>query len=300
MAHELRQRQRRLFELHKVHTWYKQKLGNNLNSVIEAAEENVRLLKGLKEIAAHEKLIADLNDQVICVKDQMNINKAAIERIRWEIDIQEKDLVAAMGQVVVQKDIESRGGVDGSTNDASLKKEFQRGSNVTIANLSHIVLAGAYVRGKKLEWFKGDSQEADLVDLAVKAAHYGMAMADASLCRPGMKHFDTKAREDTDIYVALYDVTHQYAWRRRTVKKFNEFLGWRGGMKDFYPKDEHYKSTMFRTVWSAMLADVKAIFVKDGPEKLQESFEENDDKCRMLESEYEKARKSAKVRHQSR
>lgn len=65
--------------------------------LIEAAEENVRLLKGLKEIEAHEKLIADLNDQVNCAKDQMDINKAASERIRWEIDIKKKDLVAAMG-----------------------------------------------------------------------------------------------------------------------------------------------------------------------------------------------------------
>lgn len=202
--------------------------------------------------------------------------------------------------MVVQKDIESRGGVDGSTNDASLKKEFHRSSDVTVANLSHIVLAGAYVRGRKLKWFKGDAQEADLIDLGVKAAHHGMAMADASLYRPGMKHFDIKAREDTDIYVALYGVTHHYAWRRRTVKKFNEFLDWRGGMKDFYPKDEYYKCTMFHTVWSAMLVDIKAISVNDGFEKLQQYFEENDDKCRILESEYEKARKIAKVKQQSR
>jgi hypothetical protein len=111
------------------------------------------------------------------------------------------------------------------------KEAYEKGVLDTKATYKGLIKACQYVRGRALEWSKDYGVDVDIVDLGNSVAHYGMAVADATLYTSNV--VETKPRTDISTFKALYGVAPVVAYKCREIQKMSDLLDWRGGMKHF-------------------------------------------------------------------
>lgn len=266
-----------------VKSWFKGQSKDNLDTVIEAVEENLKLLKGLSEVDSLHNSVLERQKAERVLKEDLDKKQTSLQKTQEECRSAHSDLNSAILMGISKIETTRKSALDIVATTA-----YQAGVLATKTKLQYTSEAGAYIRGRKLDWSKADKQDTVVVEKGNRASHYGMAMADASLYRESILD-GLQKRDDVATYKSLYGVDPDFAWERQTVKRFCDFLDWRGGMKNFFNKDEFYSATRFHRTWSAILLVIKSIpVVASNCENLQEYFQKNDDTYQILKTEYEK------------
>jgi len=230
----------------------------------------------LERAAELAQLNAVLLNQKLAIRQQLSAAKikrtnfkslqntiSAKDEMHRTLDVQltKLDEQIATGCQKYQQNLESQlkaitGHMGTKTEDSftSCEKERAQAYNEGRLSASRLLLpladAGQSVRGRKLEWEKNTTKNQALVQRGNKAAHYGMALADASL----YQNFYPEPRTDSDTFIEIYGVHPDFVWENQNCKACLNILDWRGGMKD-YRTSPNYRSTYSLSNFHALSKD---------------------------------------------
>ena len=119
--------------------------------------------------------------------------------------------------------------------------------------LMPLIKAGAFVRGRRLEWHKSDRmQNQVIIKQGNGASHYGMALADALLYS---EEYPAQFRlTDIGSFMEVCGVFPDFVLKHRACEELMNVLDWRGAMKDFHKHSYTgcFDSTNFNTKFCAL------------------------------------------------
>lgn len=264
----------------------------------QLAEENAALIKQRIECDQLASIIAQRKEaEVVPIVAQLAEMKKTIgeagnnkKSLDQELDAALKEWKEKWDKILMSESLFSyRQGA---------KQGLQQGRESEMKKWQPLAKAGAFIRGRKLDWVRGDRPNESIVECGNQASHYGMALADAAL----YQSFCPSKRTDATTFAVLYGVEPDFVWERRSIPKFMDILNWRGGMNDFHAHKYagvNYDSTTFNSVIEPIL---RALTLSEELEKtsaIRQYFTDNDAKYQTLKKLYGVALAKHKVHLQN-
>jgi hypothetical protein len=215
---------------------YRQKLERDLNSNSVVTSLHAQVESFTADILRKEAIIKDQTHKIASLEATINSNNELIHS-------KQAIVIPCRSKVEIPAVPQNRD----KSMESQLMDAYQRGRHAVFNLLIPLALAGRFIRSRKLEWEK-TAKDQKLVELGNKAAHYGMALADAILYQP----FCPDQRKDPDLYIECYGLHPDFVWKNQECTLLLEILGWRGAMRNFYPPNAHNRTPYGRTSFCAL------------------------------------------------